>query len=199
MRRRAALGALAALLLAATQAANAAAAHAGSLAFVAQVPRGAVRLVDVRAKAACEHASLPGARCLPAASLFRPHGRPPGFHALRWLLGTIGLAGSERVLVFGASARQAASVGALLFLAGQRDVMVLDHAPSIPPGAPPGAPRSLVSETIFTAPMRDTLLVAAPERAPRGAIVAGPPEARLVAFARGYQAGVHPRRLRLWP
>lgn len=195
MRRRAAIGALAALLLAATQPANAA-----TLAFVAQVPEGAaIRLVDVRAKAACEHASLPGARCLPAAGLFGPRGRPAGFHALRWLLGTIGLAGSERVLVFGASARQAAAVGALLFLAGQRDVVVLDHAPSIPPNAPPGAPRSLVSETIFTAPMRDTLLVAAPEQAPPSAIVAGPPQARLAAFARDYQAGAHPRRLRLWP
>ena len=199
MRRRAALGALAALLLAATQAANAAAEHGGTLAFVAQVPQGAVRLVDVRAKNVCEHASLPGARCLPAASLFAPNGRPAGFHALRWLLGTIGLAGSERVLVFGASARQAAAVGALLFLAGQRRVMILGHAPSIPPNAPPGTPRSLVSETIFTAPMRDTLLVAAPEPAPPGTIAAGPPQARLAAFARDYQSGAQPRKLRLWP
>ena len=200
IRRRTAFGALAAVLLAFTGPARAAANHAGTLAVVDRLPSGgAIRVVDARPKRACERASLPGARCLPAEELFGADGRPVGFDALRWLLGTIGLRGNEQVLVVGATTEAAGAVGALLFLAGQRDVTILDHPPAIASGAPAGTARSLTSETIFTAPMRDRLLVAAPEAAPPSTIADGAPIKRLAVFARTYGGGAEPRPVRLWP
>ena len=59
----------------------------------------------------------------------------------------------------------AAAVGALLFLAGQRTVAVLNQPLTAPPNAEGGSARSLTREAVFTAPMRDRLLVAAPEQA----------------------------------
>jgi thiosulfate/3-mercaptopyruvate sulfurtransferase len=156
-------------------------------------------VIDVRAQAACEKASLAGARCLPAADLFEADGRPVDFHTLRWLFGTIGLSGHERVLVVAADAGSAAAVGALLFLAGQQDVAVLDRPVAIAAGAPGGSDRNITREAVFTAPMRDRLLVAAPEKASGTVIASGPPIERLRRFARRYADGARTLRLRLSP
>jgi hypothetical protein len=178
----------------------AAAAPSAALSFVEQAQLDpATRVIDVRDGNACAKASLAGARCLPAADLFDADGRPVDFHTLRWLFGAIGLAGHERVLVVGADAGNAAAVGALLFLAGQRDVAVLDRPVAIPAGAQGGSARNITREAVFTAPMRDRLLVAAPEQTAGTVIASGPPIERLRGFARGSADGTQPIRLRLSP
>lgn len=175
-----------------------AAAKDRALAFVDSAPAdAATRVVDVRAQDACEKASLAGARCLPAADLFDGNGAPVGFHTLRWLLGTVGLTGDERVLVVSDNAGDAAAAGALLLLAGQREVAVLDRPPAVAAGAPGGNGRNITRETVFTAPMRDRLLAAEPDETAE--IASGPPIERLRQFARRYAEATQPIRLRLSP
>ena len=176
------------------------AASADALTFVDRAAAGAqTRVVDVRAQGACEKASLAGARCLPAAELFYRDGRPVDFHTLRWLFGTIGLTGNERVLVAGADAGDAAAVGALLFLAGQRTVAILSEPLMAPAKAEGGNARSFTREAVFTAPMRDRLLVAMPEKAANDVIDSGAPRERLRRFARRVADAAQPARLRLTP
>jgi hypothetical protein len=189
-----------AALLAALAGPQTAAAPFVALRFVEKVQADSTtRVIDVRALQACEQASLAGARCLPAADLFEADGRPVDFHTLRWLLGTIGLSGRERVLVVAAKPSDAAAVGALLLLAGLRAVAVLDRPMTVAAGEPGGRDRSITREAVFTAPMRDLLLVAAPEQATGTVIESGSPIDRLRRFARLAADGAQPVRLRLSP
>ena len=90
----------------------------------ADLPRGAV-IVDVRPQELCLKGSLSGARCLPAADFFGPHGRLVNFPDLSWLLGTAGLSGSEHVFVVGISPLKRDFVAGMLYLAGQEKVTIL--------------------------------------------------------------------------
>jgi thiosulfate/3-mercaptopyruvate sulfurtransferase len=122
-------------------------------------------VIDTRPLASCQAASLPGARCLPPAEFLGPRGALPNERDLLWLLGAAGLDGSERVVVTGDSASAREFVAGLLYLAGQREVRILDIAltPLVKTqtDAAPGQTRALVRSTIFTAPMRDHLWIVA--------------------------------------
>jgi len=126
---------------------------------VADAP-GAV-VVDARPLAACREKSLVGARCLPAEDFLGPHNRLPNARDLLWLLGTAGLSGSESVLVVGQDAVARDFVAGLLYVAGQRRVQVLTEPVGrlLAQDAAPGRSRGMVREAVFTAPMRDELLV----------------------------------------
>ncbi|PHS79491.1 MAG: hypothetical protein COB59_01460 [Rhodospirillaceae bacterium] len=119
----------------------------------------ATTVIDTRILEKCEGASLPNARCLPAASFLGPHGRLANFRDILWLLGTVGLDGHERVLVIGNNRTEKDFVAGLLYLAGQAKVEVLTKMP--PPSAltDGGTGRSITREKIFQAPMRDQLLI----------------------------------------
>lgn len=170
------------------------------LSFVAQLDASSdTRVVDVRAQDMCEKGSLAGARCLPATDLFDANGRPPTFHALRWLFGTIGLTGHEKVAVVADKADDAAAVGALLFLAGARDVAILNRPLVVSTDAAAGHPRSLAREAVFTARMRDEWLIARPDETDGSAIASGILFDRLRTFAHHYTDGSPPARLRLIP
>lgn len=145
--------------------ANAMPASAQPLRTLTQLPKDADAVViDVRDMEDCLRGSLPAARCLPASSLFDEAGNPVSFHALRWLLGTIGLTGSEDVVVYPGSAQTASddalndarAVAGLIHLAGQNTVAILNARTDAP--TEPGSARSLSRETVFTAPMRDRRL-----------------------------------------
>lgn len=153
---------------------------------------GDVRVIDVRDGGACAEAALADARCLPAADLFDGEGRPARFHALRWLFGTVGLTGGETVLVVADDAGNAAAVGALLFLAGQAQVAILDRPLEVAADPSGGQSRSLTREAVFVAPMRDRLLLT-------GAADDAEPIARLTAFARDFAGGNASARLSLTP
>ena len=112
-------------------------------------------VIDIRNAESCLAGSLPQARCLPVGHFIDPTGKVIGFHALRWLLGTVGLKGDETVLVIGDDGEDTQRVGALLHRAGQHRVRMFDQPFSAPANAPSGAPRSLSRETVFTAPMRE--------------------------------------------
>ena len=116
-------------------------------------------VIDTRDLQDCETSSLPRGRCLPVDNFVDPTGKVISFHALRWLLGTVGLSGAENVLVIGDKADTVRTVGALLYLAGQKHVAVLEAPFTAALNAPGGAGRSLSREVIFTAPMRDVYLL----------------------------------------
>lgn len=148
--------------------------HAQPVASVGVLPDGA-RVIDIRAEADCTSASLAGARCVPAQVLLGTNGGAPiGFHALRWLLGTVGLSGAETVAVVPGDDPDANAVAALLHLAGQRDVVLYTGPADL---TARGQARSFSRETIFTAAMRT--------KAMRLAAAAPPLVQQLTAFARG--------------
>lgn len=137
---------------------------AGDFGHTAKVGAGGT-VVDTRPLAECQAAALPDARCLPPAEFLGPRGELPNERDLLWLLGTAGLDGSERVVVTGDNASAREFVAGVLYLAGQRDVRILD-APLTPlvkahAGAAEGRTRALVRSSVFTAPMRDDLWIVA--------------------------------------
>lgn len=119
--------------------------------------------IDVRPLAQCRQASLPGARCLPPTEFLGRRGQLPSERDLLWLLGTAGLDGGERVVVAGDAAGAREFVAGLLYLAGQREVSVLDRVltPLVEAQskAEPGRERALVRSKVFIAPMRESLWV----------------------------------------
>lgn len=120
-------------------------------------------VIDTRPRAECEHAALPGARCLSPADILGPARRLPNDIDLLWLLGTAGLTGNEAVLVTGQDATARDFVAGLLYLAGQRRVVVLTtplarHLAGRADLAP-GQVHGILRETIYRAPMRESLWV----------------------------------------
>lgn len=147
---------------------------AGPVETVNQAPDGA-RVVDIRLEAACTEAAPEGARCLPAGEVLGGTATAPvSFHALRWLLGTIGLSGSETVAIHPADDPRAEAMAALIYLAGQRAVVLLTGTPD---ETARGEARSFSREAVFTAPMRIAVLRLDP--------AAQPLAPQLTAFARG--------------
>lgn len=150
------MGAAASLTLLAALAAVPAA--AADFDYVGALPPGAA-VVDARAAARCAAASLPGARCIPAAELLGPHRRLASFRDILWLLGTAGLSGEEHVVVAGDPGAERDFLAGVLYLAGQRRVSVLTRPLAGQSGLAPGQGRGAVRSVVYQAPMRDALLV----------------------------------------
>jgi len=136
----------------------------GDFTYVRAVPTDAgTVIVDTRAADACRTTSLEGARCLPSADFLAPQGRVPDERNLLWLLGTAGLSGDEHILIVGEDAVARDFVAGILHVAGQRDVRVLTEPVSrlLASGAKaaPGRERASIREAVYTAPMRDDLVV----------------------------------------
>jgi len=139
-------------------------AASGDFSYVRAVPADVgIVIADTRAADACRAKSLEGARCLPSADFIAPQSRLPDERNLLWLLGTAGLTGDEHVLVVGDDAVARDFVAGILHVAGQRDVRVLTEPVSrlIASGAnaAPGRGRASIREAVYTAPMRDGLVV----------------------------------------
>ncbi|MCC7327783.1 MAG: rhodanese-like domain-containing protein [Burkholderiales bacterium] len=122
-----------------------------------------VVIIDSRPIGDCRAKTLAGARCLPAADLLGPHRRLPDARNLLWLLGTLGLAGDEQVLVVGQDVVARDFVAGLLHVAGQRSIAVLTEPVGrlLEGGAATGAgrERGMIREKVYVTPMRDDLLV----------------------------------------
>ena len=141
---------------------SAAAGASADFAYVRTVPAGSeVVIVDARPLADCREKSLAGARCLPAVEFLGPNRRLPDPRDILWLLGTAGLTGRESVLVTGGDATERDFVAGLLWVAGQRRVLVLTQpvARALDGAAAPGRERGMIREAVFETPMRDQVLV----------------------------------------
>lgn len=137
-------------------------------------------VLDIRDEDSCYDRSPPGARCLPAEQLLAGQGGAPlGFHALRWALGTLGITGAETLVIYPGetvAAGDARAAAALLYLAGQAEVLVHD-GPALETDVG-GDVRALWREVIYTAPIRTGAMTVA--TAPPGTL-----RDRLEAFAVG--------------
>lgn len=135
------------------------------LRYVSVVPKTPeLFIVDTRAQQRCEHNSLAGAHCLPASDLIGPHGELPGFADIYWLLGTLGITGSEHVLVIGHDRMARDYVAGILYLCGQARISVLNAnidelLASRNYKTASGTPRAILRLRIFKAVMRDQALI----------------------------------------
>lgn len=168
----------------------------GDLVYVQKVGAGETAIIDTRTLADCKRASLPGARCLPAADLLGAQRQLPTERDLLWLFGTLGLTGEETVLVVGDTASARDFVGGLLHLAGQRQVRILDQvfSPRLAalPDPLPGQERGLLRTAVFTQPMRSDLWLvheAELNAADSKAVVAPDAYTAIIRFTRQVAAG----------
>ncbi len=136
-----------------------------ALQLIDRMPEGSDwRLLDTRPTLQCEKRSIQGARCLTADDLLGHSGRLPSLRDIVWLLGTLGLQGSETVVVAGRPGEARDFIAGLLYLAGQRRVLVLQPPLSrlIASGEYPlaaGQRRSMSRERHYVAPPRDGQIV----------------------------------------
>ncbi len=137
-------------------------ADASALNYTSLAATSSQFVLDVRARVQCQKKSLAKARCLPASDFLGPHRRLANFSGLLWLLGTVGLTGSEHVLVIGDAGPNKEFVAALLYVMGQRRVSILTTPFSELKNFKSafGEGRSRTREKIFQRPMRaDSLLL----------------------------------------
>lgn len=171
---------------------------AAELGYTQKVGAGET-VIDTRPLAECRQASLPRARCLPAADFLGPRRQLPSERDLLWLFGTAGLSGEEAVLVVGDSATARDFVAGLLYLAGQRQVRVLTLplAPLLAQrqDAAPGMERGMVRSAVFTAPMRDHLWIVARHEIGPDAILAHDAYTAINRFTRHVASGGQPLRV----
>lgn len=120
--------------------------------------------IDARPAPACQTMTVKGARCLPPDSFLGPHRRLAATPDMLWTLGASGLSGGETVMVIGDDPTARDFVAGLLYLSGQRQVLILrmpvNQALASPQASSgPGTVRGVVRETVFHAAMRDELWV----------------------------------------
>ncbi|MHB1513834.1 hypothetical protein [Acidiferrobacter sp.] len=126
-------------------------------------PRHTV-VVDTRRQALCVRRSVVGGLCLSPGVFQDRSGGLVSFRNLRWLLGTMGLTGSETAVVAGDHGTAEDFVAGLLYLAGQRRVEVVQEPLTGWLGRHPravgtGRTRGVFREAIYTAWPRTHLVV----------------------------------------
>jgi len=118
-------------LLAFPYTASAASAAVPSLSQVSGLPpvsdSSLIKILDVRREEICREESLSSATCVPIEDFFADRGRLANFSGLYWLLGTVGLTGAETVYLVGEDERRKQVMAALLFVAGQERIAVVQE------------------------------------------------------------------------
>lgn len=122
------------------------------------------RMLDTRPHSQCEKRTIKGGRCLAASDLLGHSGRLPSLRDIVWLLGTLGLKGDETVVVAGQTGAARDFIAGLLYLAGQKQVLVLQpplsrvmSGTTVPLDM--GRTRSMSREQHYVARPRDHLIV----------------------------------------
>lgn len=120
-------------------------------------------IIDTRPLSSCRKSSLEGAMCLPVEDVMAPNRRLANWSGLLWLLGTAGLTGEERILVVGEQPARREVIAALLFLAGQSRVSLLESKVSEliadADQSYNGAARATTRTSVYKARMRSDLIV----------------------------------------
>ncbi len=81
-----------------------------------------VVFVDAGTVAKCLKAARPGALCLSLDRVLNPEGRLANMRDVRWLLGSYGLTGDERVVIYADDEKTRDAMAAIFYLAGQDQV-----------------------------------------------------------------------------
>ncbi|MDA8390919.1 MAG: hypothetical protein M0Z76_09365 [Gammaproteobacteria bacterium] len=136
------------------------------LSWVTVMPRAtqATVIIDTRRWALCRRRTLAGALCLPPHVFLGPHGRLANFQDIRWLLGTANLNGQETAMVIGDHRTPEDFVAGILYLAGQRQVVIVRRPltpwlASHPAATGPGQIHGLFRTVYYTAWPRTRLVV----------------------------------------
>ena len=88
-----------------------------------------VVFVDAGTVAKCLEAARPGALCLSLDRVLNQEGRLANMRDVRWLLGSYGLTGKERVVIYADDEKTRDAMAAVLYLAGQGQVgRLIDRA-----------------------------------------------------------------------
>ena len=88
-----------------------------------------VVFVDAGTVAKCLEAARPGALCLSLDRVLNQEGRLANMRDVRWLLGSFGLTGDERVVIYADDEKTRDAMAAVLYLAGQGQVgRLIDRA-----------------------------------------------------------------------
>lgn len=121
-------------------------------------------LVDTRPESSCRAATVSGAICLPTEAFFGPHRRLASVRDISWVLGSAGLSGDEPVLVLGTDPVRRDAVAALLYLAGQDQVSVLNAPMDVllrdgDSEPAPGRARGILRDPIHAGPWREQLIL----------------------------------------
>lgn len=113
-------------------------------------------ILDSRRTKECQKASLKGARCLPISDVLGSGKSLANFSGLLWLLGTVGLTGSEHVVIIGDKRHEQEFWAGVLFIAGQRKISILTKPlKSIAQNQlAPGTTRSKSREKVYQSTMR---------------------------------------------
>jgi thiosulfate/3-mercaptopyruvate sulfurtransferase len=138
-------------------------ASAAPVDYTTNAKLGVDMIIDIRPLSQCEKASLPGAHCLPLRDVLGPRKRLANISGLLWLFGTVGLTGSEHVMIVGDKALDRDFMAGLLYVAGQKKVSVVESPLSrnkeLASKLEPGLVRSQTREVVFQAPMRSSSVV----------------------------------------
>ncbi len=94
------------------------------ISYVDAIPEES-KIVDVRVESECRKSTLAKANCLPIEELMASKQRLANFSGLLWKLGTVGLNGSEHVLVIGNKMTRKDTMAGILHLAGQYRISIL--------------------------------------------------------------------------
>ncbi len=129
-----------------------------------EVTAGKKIFVDARAESMCMDLPLTDSVCLPVERLIGSRGRLANMRDIRWFLGTLGITGNETAIVVADDSRRRDIVAAVLYLAGQREVIRAVTSVSgllrqgqLQRGRTRGA--ALFRVAVFEQPVRDRFLV----------------------------------------
>ena len=129
-----------------------------------EVTAGEKITVDARAESTCIDLALTDGVCLPVERLIGRRGRLANMRDIRWLLGTLGMTGNETAIVVADDPRRRDIVAAVLYLAGQREIIRAVMSVSdllrqgqLQRGRTQGA--ALFRVAVFEQPVRDRFLV----------------------------------------
>ena len=123
-------------------------------------------IIDTRADADCARPvpSLEGGatRCLSLADVSAANGRLASFRDIFWRFGTLGLDGSESLLVIGERTRDRDAMAALFYLAGQRKVTIWGRPPAAlgdHAARRTGRVAEATRTAVYSAPMREEAII----------------------------------------
>ncbi len=183
-------------------------AHApwAALRAVGTLPKVAACVIDTRPRAQCLRETVATARCLPPAAFLGPRGQLANFRDIRWLLGTAGLGGAKTAVVVGDERTARDFVAGILYLAGQRRVVVVRRPltpwlAAHPAAAGPGEGHGMIRTRIYAAWPRTHLVVF---RAPLARLLAAPNPPQLLDGCPAGWSVRHPQATpipgsRAWP
>jgi len=89
------------------------------------LPAGAKTVFDVRRKEICSERSLQSAICLPVEHIVADNRRLANFSGLFWVLGTLGLRGTEEVYIIGDSEKRKHFIAGWLYISGQQRIHIV--------------------------------------------------------------------------